>query len=451
MEQYKVLTKVLADGTPQEIGLPYGTYTTLRGYSDRSFRTVGDSSNVLLFGQECFNSGSSKAITVTEGAFDAMSVYEALGRRYPAVSVRSASSARGDAEKAYHYLNSFENIYLCFDNDRAGMDAARDVAALFDVNKVYHVKIDKYKDANELLQADGEDALKRIWYNAKRYEPKGIVSTYEAIEGILRSEDKQAIASYPFPTLEGMAYGIRTGELVLFTALEKVGKTEVLRAIEYNLLKTTNENIGIIHLEEKERRSVQGLIGYELGVPAHLPDNGTSADEQIMAYKSLTRRDGRVHFYTHFGSDDPRNILDAIRYMVKVAHCKFVFLDHITMLVTGFEEEDERKRLDYISTRLAMLTRELDFCMFLVSHVNDQGQTRGSRNIGKVADLLIHLDRDIESGDIKARNTTRLTCRGNRFASITGPAGSLSFDPRTFRISEIEGTPRAEEPYAEAA
>lgn len=445
MEHYKVLTKVLADGTPDEVGLPYGTYTTLRGYSDRSFRTVGDGANVLLFGQDCFNSGSSRAITVTEGAFDAMSVYEALGRRYPAVSVRSASSARGDCEKAYHYLNSFEAIYLCFDNDRAGMDAARDVAALFDVNKVYHVKIDKYKDANELLQADGEEALKRIWYNAKRYEPKGIISTYEAIEGILKGEDKQAIASYPFPTLESMAYGIRTGELVLFTALEKVGKTEALRAIEYHLLKTTDHNVGVIHLEEKERRSVQGLIGYELGVPAHLPDNGTSADEQIMAYKSLTKRDGRVHFYTHFGSDDPRNILDAIRYMVKVAHCKFVFLDHITMLVTGFEEDDERKRLDYISTRLAMLTRELDFCMFLVSHVNDQGQTRGSRNIGKVADLLIHLDRDIESADIKSRNTTRLTCRGNRFASITGPAGLLHFDPKTFRISEVEGTPDASE------
>src|SRR6185436_6716753 len=118
----------------------------------------------------------------------------------------------------------------------------------------YHVKIDKYKDANELLQADGEEALKRIWYNAKRYEPKGIISSYEAIENILKSEDKHAIASYPFPTLEAMAYGIRTGELVLFTALEKVGKTEVLRAIEYNLLKTTEETVVIIHLEEKERR-----------------------------------------------------------------------------------------------------------------------------------------------------------------------------------------------------
>lgn len=437
MEHYQVLTKVAADGTPIEIGLPYGTYTTLRTHTGRGFRTVGDGSDVRLFGQDRFNSGSNRSITITEGAFDAMSIYECFGRKYPAVSVRAASSARADCERAYKYLDSFENIYICFDNDKPGVEAAREVATLFDVNKVYHVKLDKYKDANECLQSSAEE-LRKIWYGAKKYQPKGIVNDYASIQEILSKEDEQASASYPFPSLDAMSYGIRPGELVLFTAQEKVGKTEVLRAIEYHLLKTTKDNIGIIHLEEKEKRSVQGLVGYELRLPAHLPDSGTSAMEQFQAYMALTSSDSRVSFYTHFGSDDPDNVISAIRYMVQVNKCKYVFLDHITMLVTGFEDEDERKRLDYISTRLAMLTRELGFTLFMVSHVNDQGQTRGSRNIAKVADLIIHLDRQIEAPDPGVRNKTYLVCRGNRYAGITGPAGVLVFDPRSFTVAEEE-------------
>lgn len=446
MEFFRVLTKVSKDGQPVAISFPYGTYEQVRKIPGKQILTIGDSKDVKLFGQDQFNPGSAKTITICEGAYDAMSVCEIMGR-YPAVSVRSASCARADCERAHNYLNSFERIYLCFDNDRAGTEAAREVSQLFDINKVYHVKLEKWKDANEALEKGDKAEFTKTWWNAKRYQPKGIVSTYEQMEEILKKESAQAVASYPFPTLESMAYGIRSGELVLFTALEKVGKTEVIRAIEHHLLKTTEENIGIIHLEELEKRSVQGLVGIELGAPVHLPDAGVSVEDQITALKSLTKKDGRLHFYSHFGSDDPDSILGVIRYLVGVNHCKYIFLDHITMLVTGFEDEDERKKLDYISTRLAMLTRELNFTLFLVSHVNDSGQTRGSRNIAKVADLIVHLDRNIEAADSATRNQTALTCRGNRYAGITGPAGVLHFDSRKFTLSEkVEEEEKSSEP-----
>jgi len=235
-----------------------------------------------------------------------------------------------------------------------------------------------------------------------------------------------------------MTYGIRSKEVVLLLAQEKVGKTEIMRAIEYHLLKTTDDNIGIIHLEEEEKRSVQGLIGYELSVPCHLPDAGVSIEDQLEAYRQLTRRDGRVHYYSHFGSQDPDDVLQIIRYLVTVCHCQYIFLDHITMLVTGYEGDDERKKLDYLSTRLAMMTRELDFTLFMVSHVNDDGKTRGSRNISKVADLIISLDRNIEADTYDERNKTRLTVRGNRYAGLSGPAGALMFDPKTFKLSEMK-------------
>lgn len=435
MSFYGAETKVSSTGVPMGIGFPYGSYTVVRTLPDKSYKTVGDGSAPLLFGQDKFNAGSAKAITICEGAYDAMSIFEALGRKYPSVSVRSASTARGDCVRSFKYLDSFEAVYVCFDNDTPGVEAAREVAALFDVNKVYFVTLDKWKDANEALQ-DDPSLLAKVWWNAKKYQPKGVVSDIAEFKEILAKEDVQASAHYPFPTLDHMSYGIRPGELVLFTAFEKIGKTEVLRAIEYSLLKNTKENVGIIHLEEQEKRCVNGLVGYELGVPAHLPDCGLSLSDKQTAIEAVVQSNDRLSIYSHFGSDDPNDIVGVVRYLAAVKKCKYIFLDHLTMLVTGIEGDDERRMLDNLSTKLTRLTRELNFTLFLVSHVNDDGQTRGSRMPSKLCDLEVYLSRDKENPDPIIRNRMYLTVRNNRFGGITGPAGFLTFDPSTFRIEE---------------
>lgn len=434
--RYKVHFLIDNSGTPFSIVFPYGEKAQkIRLLAEKKFYSEGEMNQAPLFGQEIFPTG--KYITITEGELDAISCYQMNGG-HPAVSVRSSASARRDCERAFNYLNSFERIYLCFDNDEPGQKALAEVAGLFNPNKVYHVKLGKFKDANEYLQKGDGVLFQREWWAAKPYLPKGIVGDYSSIEDILSKESNSSIATYPFHSLQSLTYGIRSSELILFTAQEKVGKTEVMRSIEYHLLDTTDYNLGIIHLEEEEKRSIQGLAGYRLDCPAHLPDSGVSNKDVMSAFKDLTKRDSRCFFYSHFGSDDPQIILDTIRYLVVVCHCKFIFLDHITMLVTGYlGDQDERKTLDHISTQLAMMTRELDFTLFLVSHVNDDGKTRGSRNISKVADLIVHLDRDIEAETIDERNKTYMMVKGNRYAGLSGPAGVLWFDPQKFRLREI--------------
>lgn len=439
MKAYGVLTNVNDDGVPVSINFPYGEgCSILRSLSEKKFLTLGDSKSSKLFGLDKFSQGSANAITITEGAKDALSVYQMLGSKYPAVAVRSASTARGDCAKDFSYLNSFDKIYICFDNDNPGREATREVSMLFDVNKVYIVDLTKHKDANDYLVKGDAQEFVRVWWNAKRYQPKGIVSSYSQMEEILKKESIGSAATYPFKTLDGMCYSIRIGEVNLITAQEGVGKTEFIRSIEYHLLKTTDYNIGIIHLEEPEKRSLQGLVTYELGFPTHLPDNPFTISEQLAALQKLTGRDDRLYLYTHFGSDDPDVILDTIRYLASVNQCKFIFLDHITMIVSGQESDDERRKLDYISTRLAMMTKELGFTLFLISHVNDDGKTRGSRNISKIADLNLYISRDLEHASEVERNKTYLMVKKNRFGATTGPAGVLKFDPKTFTLKEYD-------------
>lgn len=437
-KKYNVKTQVSGDGRPTSVLFPYGeSRFKIRGFNNKKFHSRGDMTGGKLFGLDLFTNGQSRAITITEGEYDALAAYEMLGSTFPVVSVRSSSSAVQDVESAYSFINSFDKIYLCFDADKPGQDAVAEVARLFDFNKVYHVQLGAHNDANAYLQGNDTKDFLFAWHNAKRFMPKGIISDFSEIQSVLKYEGQDSICSLPFPTLQEMTYGLRTGETTLITALEGIGKTEIVGAIEYHVLEETDENIGIIHLEEDEKRTIQRLAGYQLSLPAHLSDTELGVEDILRAYKVLCKRDSRVHLYSHFGSDDPTVILDTIRFMVSVCKCKIIFLDHITMVVTGFETDDERRKLDFISTRLAMMAKELDFSLVLVSHVNDDGRTRGSRNISKIAHTHVHLDRDVTAASLEQRNTTKLTVRKNRHSGHTGPAGYLSFNPKTFKIQEL--------------
>ena len=89
-------------------------------------------------------------------------------------------------------------------------------------------------------------------------------------------------------------------------------------------------------------------------------------------------------------------------------------------MATGQEDdEDERRKLDRISQKLKLLAKELRICIIEVSHVNDNGQTRGSRNITKVASTVIHVERNVLEEDAP----TEFTIEKNRNYSRAGSGG----------------------------
>lgn len=436
MEFYGVKTKINADGKPVSLGFPYqdGSFK-VRTLDKKEFYTVG-ATTAGLFGRDKFTAGAHKWITITEGELDALSLHQALQRTHgkvPVVSVHSASSAERDAAVDRSYLNDYERIYLAFDDDAPGREAASRVARLFDYNKVYHVKWGRRKDANDYLRHGEQEELVNIWSNAKHYLPETVISSFSEFKNILDQEHNDGVP-YPFPKLTEMTYGIRTGESVLLTAQEGVGKTELMHAIEYKLLMETDANVASIFLEEPKRRHLQSLAGIHLQKPAHLPDSGVTDADVYQATRECVGRDDRLHIYNHFGSDDPEVLLDTVRFLVTARNCRYVLLDHISMVVSGHSENDERRILDYISTRLEMMVKELDFALIIVSHVNDMGQTRGSRYISKVADIRIDMDRDIASGS----NIVNLKIsKPSRFSGKSGPAGSYEFNPQTRQYTQL--------------
>lgn len=438
-EFYDVKTKIDNEGKPIELGFIYPDKgVKVRTISPKGFYSPKDKAPKNgLFGKNKFNPGSNKTITITEGELDALSLYQVL--RSPVVSVRSSSSARMDASVDRSYLNSFERIYLAFDGDEPGRAAAAEVAKLFDYNKVFDVRFSgERKDANDFLRNGDEAGLRTTWYNAKKFLPDNLVSTLTEFEKELSKPVKHGIP-LPFPTLNNMTYGLRTGEVFLITAQTGVGKTSVSHAFLHSILKETNDAVGAIFLEESKQRLLQAMAGLELRRPVHLPDSGCKPAEVFDALKQVVRSDDRLYVYNHFGTDSPDTILDTIRFLVTARGCRWIVFDLITLAVTGLGGDREREALDYISARLEIMTQELDFGVVVVSHENDNGQTRGSRMVAYNCHVHLQLKRDVSAESDRLRLTTELILKKNRPTSISGPAGKLLFDPITHTLSEDFG------------
>lgn len=436
-EFFGVKTKVAANGEPYACGYTFPNGSTIERIFPKQFRTTGDIRNAYGWGPQFFPAGSAKAVTICEGMDDAMSAFQMLGR-YPVYSVKSSSSALRDVRGDYDYLNSFEKIYLALDDDDPGRKAAAEIAACFEFNKIFHVKLAPYKDPHEFLEAGKISEFRNCWYNAGRFLPEGVVSSFADVDKILDDERNDPGHPWPFKTLSYFTDGIKRGRAYLVTGLEGIGKTEFFHAVEYHLASTDPDaNIAIIHLEEPTGENVRKLVGYRLRTPTTFSDSVVSTNEVKEAYRAIAGREDRIHFYNHYGSDDPDVLEAKIRFFVAACKCKYVFLDNITITATGRMQDDERKELDYFSTRLEMMVKQLNFALVAISHENDMGQTRGSRNISKVFDVWIKLSRNLQAETEVEKNTLWMELVKGRGCRGTGPVGRALYDSATGVLEEV--------------
>lgn len=454
-DKYKLLSDVDSEGNDLIHYYPHTSpetdlvYYCVRDVRTKKFKWLNSNRSLRFFGQDMAGDGG-KMIIVTEGACDALAATEMLAnldKNYRVISlVNGAGGAVKDFQTNYEWISKFENIFLAFDQDDPGREAATKVSNLFPVNKVKILKFSE-KDANDLLLKKKDKEFLNAIFQAKEGKPDGIVSIEDIYEEAIKPPVKGL--DFPWPSLTEATYGYRRGELWGIGAGSGSGKTEFFKELINHTINVHKLVAGVIFLEEAPAKTAKVLAGKKVNKRFHIPqDRGGDwlLEELIDGINDLK---GKVFLYDHGGSKDWDSVKSKIRYMVNALGIKDIFLDHLTALVA--QETDEYRALNKIMEELASLTVELDCTIFFISHLRNPSGTpheeggrvtvdqfKGSGAIRFWSNFLVGLERNQQAEDLEERNTTICRVLKDRDTGLgTGCTFRLRYDHTTGRWGEL--------------
>ena len=153
-----------------------------------------------------------------------------------------------------------------------------------------------------------------------------------------------------------------------------------------------------------------------------------------------------LHLYDAFAESAEDRLLARLAYMVEVEGCKVIVLDHISIVVSAMDgENDERKMIDRLMTKLKTFAKTKSVAVFVICHLKnpDKGKPheegrpvtatdlRGSGGLRQLSDTIIAVERNQQGSNPNLIRFRLLKCR---FTGETGIAGYMEYDKQTGRL-----------------
>lgn len=458
-ELFGVRYSVASDtGDPRSVYYPYYENGRITDYKIRhlpkQFATLtGKIARAELFGQHLIDQRRGLLI-ITEGEDDCMAALDMLwaeGKSYHVVSLQNGANEDGKLDKALlrqlEFIQGFSKVAICLDNDQPGqataLALADAIAAQCDV-RLMHLP-EGYNDVYDLWREGHSAWFLEMLNRAEQYRPEGVIEGTEVQLKVLQ-EPVSVGFELPWPQLQHRTKGLRKGEITLLTAGTGIGKTTMAREIAYHMVTQHGCKVGMIMLEEQYQKTAQGFVALDNNIPLPLlrtqPDR--LSQERWEASHAKLFASGKVSLFNHFGSVESDILLRKMRYQALALECDFIFLDHITMVMSGQDTRDERKDIDILMTRLAELVTETGVGVVGVVHLRrtlnksynkgdevELTDLRGSSQLEALSFNIWALERD-QQGDSKDVLTIRNL--KNREWGFTGLCDRLVYNHSTGRL-----------------
>lgn len=389
-----------------------------------------------FYGQDDYTSG--QRITITEGEEDRLSVIEIMGD-WPTVSVPNATPSRAFWKNATKYLSNFKEIRLSLDNDPPGQALAERFKSLFP-GKIFIIDHGKYKDANDFLVNSDKEGYKKAWWNAQRIKPENILCTGTDFVDLYKNTPDYQYFKTGVEALDDKMLGIHKGALTLIMAPTGIGKSELMRYLEWQCYSNTDYSLAMCHGEETQLRSMLGLVSYDLQnnvTRKDLVESKGLEDKVLESLEKLGQSD-RVFQYSVRVDQGVEDIIETVRYLAVGMEVDFIFLEPIQDFVVGTTSEKENLLTD-LCNQLKRLAPELDVGIVIIAHANDDGEAKYCRSIVQSAAYEIRLERNAESENVLERNKTNIYIgRKNRTGGGTlCSAGSLEFNIDSYTLQPV--------------
>lgn len=444
----------------------------LSGYKVRSepkdFAAIGVTGKQCeLFGQFRFQENKGKYLLLVAGEIDCLSAYQILAdyqksKGYDPIPVVSSTIGEAGSAKQiqqqYAFLDQWERIHICYDNDKAGKDAAEKVAKVLPKGKAYIVNL-SLKDCNEYLVAGKQKEFIQAFYNANGYTPNGIVGSGELYQKILEEVEADKIPFPPFMKKlnEMTAGGLSLGKLCNIGAATGLGKTVYVDSIIYHLIFNSPYRVGVVSMELNSGQYGLSMLSRHVGRKiANIQDkeersNYLKSDYVQQKQKELFFKEDGSHRW-HLVDDRDGSIEDMkslVEQLVISCECKVIVLDPLQDILDGMTNEEQALFLKWQKG----LIKSHNMSFININHVRKSGNSSqsnsnggmiteedfaGSSTIMKSAALNILLVRDKMNEDPIIRNTTKAFLSKNRDNGITGPAGSYYYNNDTHQLQDFD-------------
>lgn len=414
-------------------------FSVLRGASTGDLKL-----NQLLFGRATWGDGGGSKLIITEGEIDCLTAVDALGTAgFHSVSVSSgAQGALKCVQANFEFINSYAEIYLCFDNDEPGRKATDQVAQTLSLPNLKLLNLGQHKDLNDLWLAEGNTGVTNAYLNARKYKPDGIIAGDDLWDEVNKIEPMGL--EFPWPSFNDYTYGIRPNEMWVITAGSGIGKTTFFKSIEAHCI-TQGLKLGIIHIEEQVRDSVISLMALTSGTPKDDLELTRENFDKFLETSDLV-------FYDKLKGFEEEQLLSTMQYMVQGLGCDVIFLDHVTAVVDQYDNGDLNQKTRNLISTLGKTVARLPFTLFMISHLRKaKGQPHeeggrvflddllGASALKQWANYVVGLERDNQTDDALAKNRPVARFLKNRHrGEFAGKLVNLEYSPVTGTIQEVD-------------
>lgn len=349
----------------------------MRGIAEKKFRQAPGCAPMLyklddIIGQD--------ACIITEGEMDALS-WEVAGYK-SAVSLDNGAVNPG-AEPgnrfqalvaAKPHLDSMTSIFIAMDNDAPGQYTATRLAQFLGVDRCWKIEYpDDCKDANDVLNKYGADALSGCFRRAKRFRLADVMDADPLLRKALETRfdyhaDVKEVPAVLTVDRNGREYKLGAlGQIGIFSGHEKSGKSFVLECIAASAIGGGHPKIGFsLALGEKK------VIWFDTEQSAYFYQLNQRRLHQLAGVHSNTPFYDAYHL-RRFNAGERLEIIE------KILHSQddigAVIIDGFVDLMLDYNSLEETQLL---MSRLMRWTDELNILLMGVLHLNKgDGKLRG--------------------------------------------------------------------------
>ncbi len=400
----------------------------------------------ILFGMYQCDPGN-KTLIMTEGQIDSLSVAESGIEN--AVSVPTGKNGFTWVPYCWDWLQQFETLIIFGDNENGSITLLDDMKRRFR-GTIRAVKQQDYKgckDANELLQKYGKEAVRRAVEWAECVPVQRIIRLSDVKTVDLFSLPK---ISTGFKTLDKvLAGGIYLGQTVIVTGKRGDGKSTFTSQILVNAL---DQGIRVLAYSGELpdyffKRWMDFQAAGKHNVIDRAAENGNISyfvtNEKISKIEEWYRE--RAYLYDNLSTSDDEleDLLQTIEKAVQQYGIQLVLLDNLmTALDVGMSVDLYRAQSKFVD-KLVKMAKRLQVAVILVVHPrknrfgnDDTDEVSGSADITNKVDIVMTYKRNLASFENAERVVTVSKNRLTGKLAVGEAAIPLYYDEASKRICE---------------